>query len=43
MPPWPGIMSAKSLIFKALLNPLAKNPPNGAIKLANKLRTIECS
>lgn len=26
----------------ALLKPEAKNPPNGATKLANKLRTIAC-
>jgi hypothetical protein len=29
------------LIFKALLNPEAKNPPKGAIKLANNDKIIE--
>lgn len=40
-PPWPGIVSAKSLIFRPLFNPEAKNPPNGAIRLAMKLRIIQ--
>lgn len=35
-PPWPGIVSAKSLILNARLNPLAMKPPKGAIKEANK-------
>jgi hypothetical protein len=30
-PPCPGIMSPKSLILKARLKPLPKNPPNGPI------------
>lgn len=30
-PPWPGIMSPKSLILNARLKPEAKNPPKGAI------------
>jgi len=29
IPPWPGIISPKSLILNALLNPEAKNPPKG--------------
>ena len=29
-PPCPGIVLPKSLILNARLNPLAKNPPNGA-------------
>lgn len=41
-PPCPGMASPKSLIFKALLTPEAKNPPKGAIKEANKDITIEC-
>jgi len=35
MPPCPGIIFAKSFTFNALLKPDAKNPPKGAIKLAN--------
>lgn len=34
IPPCPGIVLAKSLILKALLNPLAKKPPNGPIREA---------
>ena len=34
-PPWPGILSAKSLTLKALLKPLAIKPPKGAIKEVN--------
>ena len=34
MPPWPGMLSPKSLILKPRLKPLAKKPPNGAITLA---------
>ena len=41
IPPCPGIIFAKSFIFKARLNPEAKNPPKGEIKLANKLNTRE--
>ena len=32
-----------TLIRKALLNPEAKKPPNGATKLANIEKTIECN
>jgi hypothetical protein len=39
-PPWPGIVSAKSLILNALFNPLARNPPNGATRLAKRLITV---
>jgi len=39
MPPCPGILSPKSLILKALLRPLAKNPPKGAIREANVAKT----
>ena len=35
-PPCPGMLSEKSLIFNPLLSPDAKNPPNGAIRAANK-------
>ncbi len=35
MPPWPGMLSPKSLILNPRLKPLAKNPPNGAISDAN--------
>jgi len=34
IPPCPGIESPKSLILNALLTPLAKKPPKGAIKEA---------
>lgn len=34
MPPWPGTRSPKSLILKVLLSPLAKKPPNGAMREA---------
>ena len=30
IPPWPGMLSPKSLILKARLKPEAKKPPNGA-------------
>lgn len=36
-PPCPGMVSPKSLILMARLNPDAKNPPKGAIKLTNRL------
>lgn len=35
-PPWPGIVSAKSFTLKALLKPLARNPPKGAMIEQNK-------
>lgn len=38
-PPWPGILSAKSLISKLLLSPLARKPPKGAMMLANNAIT----
>lgn len=31
-----------TFILKALLNPLAKNPPNGPITEANRDRDMEC-
>ena len=43
MPPWPGMMSPKSLILKALLNPLAKNPPNGPIMELKSESDSECN
>lgn len=36
-------MSPKSLIFIPLLNPEAKNPPNGETNEVNKLKTIACN
>lgn len=42
IPPCPGMVFAKSLILKALLNPLAKKPPNGPIKDANVERAMLC-
>jgi hypothetical protein len=39
MPPCPGILSPKSLILKARLRPLAKNPPKGAMREAKVART----
>jgi hypothetical protein len=41
MPPCPGMVSAKSLILRALLNPEAKKPPKGAMKLANRLNVMQ--
>ena len=38
MPPWPGMMSPKSLILNALLNPDAKKPPNGPMMEAKRER-----
>lgn len=38
-PPWPGMLSAKSLIFRPRLSPDAKNPPNGATTAANSAMT----
>jgi hypothetical protein len=48
--PWDGIAEVLkdrnyimvTLILIALLNPDAKNPPKGAIRLTNKLMTIAC-
>lgn len=34
--------AVQTLILKALLNPLAKNPPNGAIMDANKPKHKAC-
>mmetsp|Transcript_6036 Transcript_6036/g.24465 ORF Transcript_6036/g.24465 Transcript_6036/m.24465 type:complete len:283 (-) Transcript_6036:568-1416(-) len=42
IPPCPGMVSLKSLILNARLNPLAKKPPNGAITDANAASTTEC-
>ena len=36
MPPWPGMMSPKSLILKALLKPEAKKPPKGPMMEAKR-------
>ena len=38
MPPWPGMMSPKSLILNALLNPEAKKPPKGPMMEAKRER-----
>lgn len=38
MPPWPGILSPKSLILKVRFRPEAKKPPNGAMSEANVAR-----
>ena len=40
-PPWPGRVSAKSLISYALLKPEAKNPAKGATSEANTVTMIE--
>ncbi|EAX10427.1 hCG2020212 [Homo sapiens] len=40
MPPWPGMVLAKSLILKARLNPLAKNPPKGPMSEAKVERAM---
>lgn len=42
-PPWPGIKFAKSLIFKPLLRPEAKKPPNGAMRHANRVMIHRCT
>lgn len=36
IPPWPGMLSPKSLMSNARLNPDAKKPPNGATNDAKK-------
>ena len=38
MPPWPGMMSPKSLILNALLKPEAKKPPKGPMMEAKRER-----
>jgi hypothetical protein len=38
MPPWPGIESPKSLMWKVRLMPDAKKPPKGAISEAKVAR-----
>jgi len=39
----PGMASLKSLILNARLNPLAKNPPKGAMSEANAASTTACT
>jgi hypothetical protein len=39
----PGMIGLKSLRSNARLNPLAKNPPNGATVDAKTARTIACT
>mmetsp|Transcript_6415 Transcript_6415/g.16369 ORF Transcript_6415/g.16369 Transcript_6415/m.16369 type:complete len:215 (-) Transcript_6415:1141-1785(-) len=43
MPPCPGMVSLKSLILNARLNPLAKKPPKGAMRLAKDASTMACT
>lgn len=43
MPPWPGMLSPKSLILKPRLKPEAKKPPNGAMSEAKVASTTACS
>lgn len=40
MPPWPGMLSPKSLILKVRFKPEAKKPPNGAMREANVAKIV---
>ena len=42
MPPWPGMMSPKSLILNARLKPEAKKPPKGPMTLQKFGLCLQC-